>query len=726
MDVTEIGNRIKKRRTALEMTQKDLAKEMNVSNQLISKWETGESIPSLEYLDALCKALKVDYLYFTSDNENGEQKPEAVESPVLKRQHKFKWNWKFFIIIAVSIFAAAFIAGFSVLTVYVFVPLTNKKNYLKDIEKAYDNYFGLGYYSINVKTELDGDVKDDYRYDGYFDEDGNPVLYDTQNKRIIKDDIVTYDISSKHKYHYKHDKTYETLEEMALAQINPEGDNDEIDLISRNANDDIRYIRKIKNGYYLEIKDEFFTDDLSGTQKKNYKLTDKIKGWVVVKNGLLSSMKVTVKYFNKPDNEHFTISVIFEFIAEKPVIEHDNLDEREWDGTYVGDTWYPTEAPDIPDVPIDTTPKCEELLSAEDFVSRLSEGKSRKADNDYNFNKLVLEGQVKYCGYYYYFKDGKLTILNSEYLFESETIDLTRFGEISDVYAAYSTFYWTEYKNYRCTIYRYTKYDDSVGHVYDFISTKKREVIFNGHYAMIWEEGFSMYIVIDLDYGGEVNIIKDAVNPYMDSYGNVYCEQDIDGDFIPVVYKRSSGMHANTNYTVLKGNEFYRINGKIYTGGDNVYTVENDTVYRYISGELRYKYNTSDPIFKKNYKSLTSGYCIIGTDDIFDENGEKLEFGTFKLKDENGEWYSVNEYTAKKIINVVNGKLIVSFGISGGYLAVYDQTDLTKPLYCMKKPVEYSGPVTVPSFDILKIGSKTIITVRINSTDYYGYELYFF
>ena len=38
MDLTQIGNKIKKRRTALDMTQKDLAKEMNVSNQLISKW----------------------------------------------------------------------------------------------------------------------------------------------------------------------------------------------------------------------------------------------------------------------------------------------------------------------------------------------------------------------------------------------------------------------------------------------------------------------------------------------------------------------------------------------------------------------------------------------------------------------------------------------------------------------------------------------------------------
>ena len=165
MDVTEIGNKIKKRRTALEMTQKDLAKEMNVSNQLISKWETGESVPSLEYLDALCKALKVDYSYFTSEGEsvNTEETPEAVQSAKSKRQHKFKWNWKLFIIIAVSIFSAAFIAGFTVLTIFVFVPLANRKNYFKGIDEATEKYFEQGFYSIGVKTEIDGDVVTDYR-----------------------------------------------------------------------------------------------------------------------------------------------------------------------------------------------------------------------------------------------------------------------------------------------------------------------------------------------------------------------------------------------------------------------------------------------------------------------------------------------------------------------------------------------------------------------------------
>ncbi|MGY3750058.1 helix-turn-helix domain-containing protein [Vagococcus acidifermentans] len=44
----EIGKVIKQKRTELNLTQEDLAKELFVSRQLISKWENGKSYPDLE------------------------------------------------------------------------------------------------------------------------------------------------------------------------------------------------------------------------------------------------------------------------------------------------------------------------------------------------------------------------------------------------------------------------------------------------------------------------------------------------------------------------------------------------------------------------------------------------------------------------------------------------------------------------------------------------------
>lgn len=175
MQLSEIGNKIKIRRNALGITQKDLAKIMNVSNQLISKWETGESVPSLEYLDALCKALDVDYSYFIAPD--GENKSNGeVKSDEKKKRRKIKWNWKLFALILTLTWVAAFVAGFIVLTIFVFVPSANRTKYINDIEKSGQKYFDLGYYSINAKTELDGDAYSDYRYDGYLDENGKLIV----------------------------------------------------------------------------------------------------------------------------------------------------------------------------------------------------------------------------------------------------------------------------------------------------------------------------------------------------------------------------------------------------------------------------------------------------------------------------------------------------------------------------------------------------------------------
>lgn len=732
MDITEMGNRIKKRRTALEMTQKDLAAEMNVSNQLISKWETGESVPSLEYLDALCKALKVDYSYFTSDKGSEEEVPQATQPAKPKKQRKFKWNWKLFIIIAVSVFAAAFIAGFTVLTIYVFVPLTNRKNYLNDIEKAADAYFEMGYYSIIEKTELDGDVKDDYRYDGYFDVNGNPVFHDTKSGKIVVDGILTFDHNDSTKYHYVPDKTYETLEEMALDRIM--SDDDDSDESDEKILDKISYIRKVNGGYYLEFKDEYFTDELSGTQKKNYKLTEKIKGKVEIKNGLISYIEVTVKYLNKPDNERFTIRASYEFVAEKPVIEHSILNELEWNGTYIGDKWYSSTNPDTPVV--DATPKCEELLSTEQFISRLSGGRAKCLTRNFDFNEVVLNGGLKDGGDCYYYIDGTLVeILNKTDLSKKTTRMLTTStGSVTNVYVYNGYIFYTDYisaysggRGY----FRVRGINDSNSiSLFEYDATGYDTITYNGKYAIFYGRNpdtyNSAYNVINLFERKIVYSYTDISYEYMDSKGNVYGEEDIDGKNIPVVYR-------NGKQTILKGKSFFKIDDgsiylRLYIDGDKICTYENDTVYLYEYGELKETLTTSDVRFMKGFTKLTSGYCIINTysSGIYDKNDNIREFGTFKLKQENGEWETVYDYQSKHIAAVMNGKLFVYTDYFGGYLAVYDESDLTKPLYYMKKPANFNSYCKFDEYEVRHVGSNTVVAVRINTVDYYGYELYYF
>ena len=53
------GDFIAEVRKQKNMTQRDLAEKIGVSDKTISKWETGKSIPDLSCIDALCGALEV-------------------------------------------------------------------------------------------------------------------------------------------------------------------------------------------------------------------------------------------------------------------------------------------------------------------------------------------------------------------------------------------------------------------------------------------------------------------------------------------------------------------------------------------------------------------------------------------------------------------------------------------------------------------------------------------
>ena len=60
----ELGERIQKLRKKKHISQEELATQMAVSRQSISKWELGDSIPDIEHLVKLSDYFKVstDYL----------------------------------------------------------------------------------------------------------------------------------------------------------------------------------------------------------------------------------------------------------------------------------------------------------------------------------------------------------------------------------------------------------------------------------------------------------------------------------------------------------------------------------------------------------------------------------------------------------------------------------------------------------------------------------------
>lgn len=168
LDTSNIGNKIKAKRQQLNMTQKDLAKAMNISNQLVSKWETGESVPSLDYLDQLCQTLKTDITYFVSAKKTKQKNRNPLVTKIVA--------------LVVALFIGVVGLTFECLVInFTIIPAACKNHYLDNIEESINKTLSLGYYNIELVGKLDNDIKVEEYYQGYIDENGNPVCYNSED-----------------------------------------------------------------------------------------------------------------------------------------------------------------------------------------------------------------------------------------------------------------------------------------------------------------------------------------------------------------------------------------------------------------------------------------------------------------------------------------------------------------------------------------------------------------
>ena len=72
-----IGNTIRSRRRALDLTQEELAEVLNLSVSAVSQWESGKTMPDLSMIPAICSVLQI-----TADTLLGidvEKKQEEIE-----------------------------------------------------------------------------------------------------------------------------------------------------------------------------------------------------------------------------------------------------------------------------------------------------------------------------------------------------------------------------------------------------------------------------------------------------------------------------------------------------------------------------------------------------------------------------------------------------------------------------------------------------------------------
>ena len=88
MDEKRLGNFIAQRRKALDMTQKDLAEKLHVTDKAVSKWETGKGFPDLKIMEPLADALQVT-LYELMEGQTADTSSKIQSSSFRRR---IRWS----------------------------------------------------------------------------------------------------------------------------------------------------------------------------------------------------------------------------------------------------------------------------------------------------------------------------------------------------------------------------------------------------------------------------------------------------------------------------------------------------------------------------------------------------------------------------------------------------------------------------------------------------------
>ena len=77
MDQVKTGNLIRKMRTDMGLTQKQLAEKLHISDKAVSKWETGSGCPDLSLLTALSEAFGTDIGVLLSGEKGRNEKEKG-------------------------------------------------------------------------------------------------------------------------------------------------------------------------------------------------------------------------------------------------------------------------------------------------------------------------------------------------------------------------------------------------------------------------------------------------------------------------------------------------------------------------------------------------------------------------------------------------------------------------------------------------------------------------
>ena len=347
----KIGEKISYLRKKNNLSQKDLAEKMNVSSQLISKWETGVSLPSVDFIIKLSEVFNVDVNEILGTkspeksnqeaqenslkNQQANQQKEDIKQKKVLTEKQIQFRRKALVITFFSNIALFLIAGIVVLSIFVFAPAVNKGNYIKEIENlanAYTIYHpeaenpieGEGYFNIAVKAYNNDDCVNWQEYEGLYENQkisfqhiSRPHNDDDEILKNLIFENIKYNIYAETKVKYENSQiqSAESLFEVMMSGVIE----DELDF----SPEDISYIRKIGDDYLFAVNSKELKKELE--KSSSLKIKGDPFGNIKVEKGKLQSIDFNVVLTHKDLEEDVKVKseIILNWV--KPQFEHANL-----------------------------------------------------------------------------------------------------------------------------------------------------------------------------------------------------------------------------------------------------------------------------------------------------------------------------------------------------------------------------------------------------------------
>lgn len=186
MDPNKIGRIISERRKSLQMTQKELAKKLYITDKAISKWERGLSLPDISTLIPLTKVLNLN-LYDLLKGENNMNKKEVeqtLKNTIEYSENEIKRNKRKYLKIGISILVIFFVLVLSYQFALKYEMPAKYKEGIIDVkipeDKGIDIYTSL----LNYKEFNYVLVKNEDNYDLYIS------ITETLMTKLFKDNNI--------------------------------------------------------------------------------------------------------------------------------------------------------------------------------------------------------------------------------------------------------------------------------------------------------------------------------------------------------------------------------------------------------------------------------------------------------------------------------------------------------------------------------------------------------